>query len=195
MAGFLEIRGAFVQTGDPTTVNEVAATVFAPGQLGKIFAVSNSTLFSVGSNPRIYQFVQRSATDGTTLASPGSIAFWKSYDNYVVTSQANDSYDAVGTNHVAGVFPGILLAAGNYGFIQVGGQGPLLLKGAPTSAADTTGKPIVSDTTNLVFDCLADYNAALTSRQVVAKALTAKNAGSIGTDVVEALLFPSRVGW
>lgn len=195
MAGFLEIRGAFVQTGDPTTVNEVAATVFAPGQIGKVFVVANSTLFSPGNSPRIYQFVQRSATDAVTLAVPGSVAFWKSYDTFTVTSDASDAYDGAGTQHVAGCFPGIALAVGNYGFIQVGGQGPCNVGGAPTSAPSTAGKPLVSAGADLVFDSLADYNAAGTSSQVVGKTLTAVNAGSIGATVCEALYFPTRVGW
>lgn len=193
MAGSLILNNQYFQTGDPTTVHEASAVLYNLGSLGHVVTVSNSTLFSPGLAPRIYQFIQRSSSDNTTHASPGSAAFWKSYDNFVVTSKASDAYDATAFNHVAGVFPGILVAAGEYGYIQVGGQGPLLLKGAPTSAADTSGKPIVAETgVDLTFDCVASYGAAA---QVVAKALTAKNAGSIGTNVVEALLFPSRHSW
>lgn len=194
MAGSLILNNQYVQTGDPTTVHETSSVIYNLGSLGHVLTVSNSTLFSPGLAPRIYQFVLRSSTDAVTLANPGSVAYWKSYDNFVVTSDASDAYDATAMNHVAGVFPGIVVLAGEYGYIQVAGVGPLLLQGSPTSAADTSGKPIVAVSgQDLTFDCVGDYNDS--GVQIVAKALTAKNAGSIGTDVIEALLFPTRHSW
>ena len=194
MAGSLILNNQYLQTGDPTTVHEASSVLYNLGSLGHVITVANSTLFSPGLAPRIYQFVLRSATDAATIATAGSIAFWKSYDNFVVTSDASDAYATTACNHVAGVFPGILVAAGEYGYIQVGGVGPVLLKGSPTSAADTTGKPIVAESTvDLTSDCLADWND--NAVQIYAKALTAKDAGSIGTDVCEALLFPTRHSW
>jgi hypothetical protein len=196
MAGQAFELGLFVQSGDPTTTNEVAATVFLLGQLGRVFSINNQTLFNVGVTPRVYCFVQRSATDAATLTLPGSQAFWKSYDNAVVTATDTDSYDAVGVNHIAGCFPGIALTAGNYGFIQVGGQGPCNGTGSGT-AASTAGLPILGKASGGTqpFQIAADYNAAGTSVQVVGKTLTAANAGGIGAGVNEALWFPTRVGW
>lgn len=195
MSNFL-IQGAFVSTGDPTTVNESSLTVFAPGQLGKVFTTSNQTLFNVGSSPRIYQFVLRSATDVAAAAGgPGAVAFWKSYDNYVVTTDASDSYDGSGQNHVAGVFPGTnALASGNYGFIQVGGQGPVLFQGAPTNTPTTAGLPVVAVATQ---DLQANSTTSWITPTVNiwAKTLTVVNSGSIGANTAECLLFPTRVGW
>jgi hypothetical protein len=191
MPASLDSLTQFVQTGDPTTSHE--ATPFIGGQLGMVCAMKNSTLFSPGQAPRVYQYIKRSSSDAATIATAGSIAYWKDYDNFVVTSDASDSYDGTGSNHVAGVFPGILVAAGEYGFIQVGGVGPVLLQGSPTAAASTAGLPIVSAGADLTSNCLADWNDQTVD--VFAKAITAKNAGSIGTDVCEALLFPRPNGW
>lgn len=191
MAGQLFFNGAYVGS-DPTTLNE--STPFLPGQLGRVFAHNNTILFDPGTGARIYQFIQRSATDDQTLPAAGAVAYWKSYDNFVVTTKASDAYDATAFQHVAGVFPSATLTAGNYGCIQVGGVGPALLAAAPTSAADTTGKPLVAVTgTNLRVDCLA--SAATVRAATLGRAITAKNAGSIGTDVVECVLDPVKVGW
>lgn len=196
MAGQLWELGAWTgATGDPTSFHETSSTVFLLGYLGKVFAVKNSTLFDPGVTPRLYQMVQRSSTDDQTLLLPGSKAMWKSYDNCVVTTKATDAYDGAGINHVAGVFCSTAPLAGEYCFIQVGGQGPVNVGGAPTSAPDTSGKPILAGAANLVFDCVADWNDPATGTEIVAKAITAVNAGSIGATVCEAILFPCRVGW
>lgn len=187
MASNPYMDGAFVQTGDPTTVSE--SSPFAPGQLGKILRVANSTLFDPGVIPRIYQYVFRSASDATTPAV-GQIAYVKAYDSLSVSADVSDT---LGYFHVIGVFPSASFAVGTYGFIQVGGVGPCLIKGSPTSAGDTSGKPIVAENADEAADIVADYNDA--AGPLIGKCLTAKNAGSIGTNVVEALLCPVRVGW
>lgn len=195
MAGQLFQLGIWTgATGDPVTFHEPSTTVFLQGALGKVFSVKNSTLFSPGILPRVYQFILRSSTDAVTLANPGSVAYWKSYDDCTVTSDASDSYDASGANHVCGFFPGIAVLAGEYGYVQVSGVGPVLLQGSPTAAASTAGLPIVAVAAqDLAVNVLLDWND--NTVEVVAKAITAKNAGSIGTDVCEAVIFPARVGW
>lgn len=186
----------FVKTGDPTTVNET--TPFALGQLGGILPHANTTLFDPGITPRVYQYVKRSATDTVTPAV-GQVAYWKDPDNFVVTTDVSDSI-STSKGVVAGFFPSASLAAGNYGFIQVGGEGPVLLKGTPTATA-AAGSLIFVEATpaDATCDCadnLADVAAVINAGPIVATALSAKNAGSIGTDVVEAIIHPLvRFGW
>lgn len=183
--------GAFFQTGDPTTVNET--TPFAPGQIGTVVPHSNTVLYDPGDLPRIYQYVYRDTTDGITLASAGSPAHLFSITAFAVTADASESLDATG-NLCIGTFPGTTLAAGKYGFIQVGGNGPALLKASETTTA-AAGITFTSTSTDLEFDTLA-------TAQVTAKpptcgtCLSAKDAGSIGTNIVKALIHPTtRIGW
>lgn len=191
------IQGAdWVSTGDPTTVNE--STPFALGQLGTVVHVKNSTLFSPGLVGRVYQYVKRSATDAVTPAV-GQIAYIKDPDNFVVTTDVSDSL-ASGAPHAIGFFPSASLAAGNYGFIQVGGIGPVLVKGTPTVATAPGHKLFVEATpADATVDSVlnfADAAAVANAGDIVATALTAKNAGSIGTDVCEAIIHPPlRLGW
>src|SRR5688572_20562869 len=107
MAVETQVQPLWVSTGDPTTVNET--TPFAPGQLGLVVNTKNSTLFSPGVSPRVYQFVKRSATDAVTPAV-GQIAYWKDPDNFVVTTDVSDSL-ASDAGVVAGFFPSASLAA------------------------------------------------------------------------------------
>ena len=183
--------GFFVQTGDPTTVNET--TPFADGQLGTVGPHSNTTLYDPGDWPRIYQYVLRDADDAVTLASAGSPAHWQKNTTFEVTADASASLDA-GGEMCAGTFPGTSLAAGKYGFIQVGGSGPMLLKASETETA-ASGVPITSTSTDLEFDTIATYQ--LTAKPpVVGQCVSAKDDGSIGTNIVKALINPpSKIGW
>jgi len=188
-------HGFHLDSGDPTTANET--TPFIDGQLGKVTSETNTALFSPGRAPRVYQYVQRSATDAVTPAV-GQIAYWKDLDNFIVTT---DVSDAAATNGglVAGFFPSASLAAGKYGCIQVAGVGPVLLKGSPTATA-AAGSVIFVDAggADAACDCtdnFADAAAVTNAGPIVATALTAKNAGSIGTHVVEALIHPTRHSW
>jgi hypothetical protein len=197
MSGTLNLQAQYIQTGDPTTVNTAAADVYALGSLGHVAAIQNSTLFSPGLSPRIYQFIQRSATDTTTKAV-GQVAYWKDLDNYVVTSTAADAFSAT-LGICAGFFPSASLVAGNYGYIQVGGQGPVLVAGSPTAAPAIGSLLFVPatlvDSSVDSADNFADVAAVTNAGYPVAQALSVKNAGSIGTNVVEALLFPPRHSW
>ncbi len=181
------IGSLFLTTGDPGTTSDT--TPFAPGQLGKVSeAYPQSTYwttFALGGQPMYLQYVLRSATDATTI-SVGAVAYWKDYDDYVVTSKASDSYDAVGVNHIAGVFLGTSPAVGKYGAIGVAGILPFLLQASPTSAADTTGKPVIAlSAGDNTFDCTTSWGGA---PRPVAVALAAKNVPTgIGTDVIKGL--------
>lgn len=190
ITGFNDLPALNVVTGDPGSVSET--TPVAPGQLGRVGSLyPNSTYwattFSLGSVPIMGRYILRSSTDATTI-STGSMAYWKDYDDFVVTSDASDAYDGVGLNHVAGVFLGASPAAGKYGFIGVGGVLPFLLKGSPTSAADTTGKPIIAESAaDNTFDCTTSWGG---NPRPVGVALAAKNTPTgIGTDVVKGLGF------
>lgn len=187
--------GVYLPTGDPTTVNET--TLEIPGQLGAVFALDNTTLFSTGRARRVYQVVKRSATDGVTPAV-GQVAYWKDIDNFVVTTDVSDA-QATNGGLIAGFFPSASLAAGKHGCIQVGGVGPVLLKNSPTATC-AAGSVIFVDAggADAACDCadnFADAAAVTNAGSIVATALTAKNAGSIGTHVVEALIYTPRIGW
>ena len=183
--------GSFVATGDPSTVDE--ATPFQPGQLGTVVAVKHSTLFSVGSAPRVFQYILRDATDGTTLVTNGGVAHWVDYDAFSVTQDESEQLGGTGAWHQAGVFFAAKPTVAQYGFIQVAGIGPLRLIDAPTAAASTLGLPCIPSTTDGRADVIADWNDS--GQKPFAKTLSAKDAGSIGTHVIEALLFPDRNGW
>jgi hypothetical protein len=190
----IDLPQSWVQSGDPTTVND--ASPHAKGQLGGVVRVKNSTLFSPGNANRPYMYVQRSATDTVTPAV-GQIAYWKDLDTFVVTTDVSDSISGT-LGVVAGFFPSASLVAGNYGFIQVGGVGPVLLKTSPTATAAAGSVIFVeatpADATCDAADNFADAAAVANAGLIVAQALSAKNAGSIGTHVVEALIFPARLG-
>lgn len=181
----------FISTGEPGTVNE--STPFLPGQLGTLVVVKNSTLFSPGQGPRVFQYIQRSSTDGTTLAAVGGVAHWANYDDFIVTQDESDALGGTGSNHVAGVFPKNVLVDGNFGFVGVGGQAAVKLLAATTAVAAATGQPVLPSATDGDADVVADWTGA--ARRPFAKTLSAKNAGGIGTDVIEALLMPDRNGW
>jgi len=186
--------GMFVAnaTGDPTIVSET--TPFAKGQLGTVAPISNTILFDPGYAPRIYQYILRDSTDGLTLATAGSPAHWLAagYLLFSVTSDVSESSDA-GGYACAGVFAGIYPLAGKYGFIQVGGVGPALFKATETETC-ASGVPITPTATDLEFDTIA--TAQLTAKPpLVGYCLGAKDAGSIGTNVTQAILFPPRLGW
>lgn len=193
--GGLQIPSLFLSTGDPATVNDTTTTgggsLFIPEQVGKIATVypksSYWNTFSLGNLPLTVQYIKRSATDATTIAV-GSVAYWKDYDDFVVTSDASDAYDTVGTNHWAGFFLGTVPAAGNYGCIAVAGIAPILVPSSPTGTADTTGRPIVTDGGDNDCDILVAWSSA-TLGTGVAKCLSAKDTPSgIGTNVVKGLI-------
>lgn len=207
--GNLYVPRLEVSTGDVATVNDTTTALHVPYQLGQwswVYPTSSYfNTFNLASRPIAVQFVQRSATDASTIAV-GALAFIKDPDDFVVTSDSSDSLsDANNIYNCVGVFLGASPAAGNYGFIAIGGVAPVLLKSSPTVAADATGALVVvpETTVDLAGDCIGvtQFNATTGTpsettnadklRQVVAKVLSAKNTPSgIGTHVVKGLLFP-----
>ncbi len=183
----------YLETGGVTAMS--VTTLQNPGDLGRRFALKNHSL-TVGAGAivaqgafKIFQVVKRSATDGVT-STIGSPAYWMARttagNDFTVTA---DMSDGGGLGQVAGVFLGALPADGKFGIIQVGGLGPVALKGSPTVAASTTGLPIIGTTTDLEADTVSTVTAA-----ILGFCLSAKNAtlggGAIGTDVVMAHLCP-----
>lgn len=182
------LQGAdWVSTGDPTTVNET--TPFVLGQLGTVVFCKNSTLFSPGLSPRAYQYVKLKAA---ATAAVGTRVIWDDYDNFVVTNVGSGT--AANFGKFAGVTPSATLTAGNYGFIQVGGQAPVLIDSGTTPAV---GSLLIADATDGEFGALvpAIGTAMPSTVRFDGVILSLKNAGSIGTHVVEALIDPLRLGW
>lgn len=198
-----------ISTGDVATVNDTTSQLFVPGQLGQwswIYPTSSYfSTFNLSNRPIAVQYVQMSATNAVTPAI-GAAAFVKDYDDFIVTPDASDSLSTANNIYnCVGVFLGTSLAAGNYGFIAIGGIVPILLKGSPTVAADATGSLVAvpEASTDSTFDCIgatqlnattgtpSETTAADKLRHIVAKVLSAKNTPTgIGTDVVKGLLFP-----
>lgn len=193
----------FISAAGPESVNDAGSTSpWAIGQLGQwtysFPLTSYWTTFALGSRPLKIMYVQRSSTDDTTLAV-GAAAFVKDEANFIFTAKASDSLSTANNIYnCKGVFLGSTLAAGNYGFIAIGGIAPLLLKGSPTVAADATGAlmAVPEASTNTTFDCISSATFAAAAdadkiRRVVGRVLSVKNTPSgIGTDVVKAELFP-----
>lgn len=152
MANYTGQRGQFVQTGDPTTVNE--ASPYAPGQLGKELYVTNASASTdPGCGTKVFKYVQ---VDSTAPVSPyiGAVAWWSNRDTFLVTTAATNR------GRVAGVFCGPYPALGRYGYIQVGGPAIVKFIDAVTSAPDATGKFVIPSATNAKADCLAAGSAA-----------------------------------
>lgn len=150
--------GQFVQTGDPSTVNE--STPYALGQLGKELpdtystaAITGAAAVDPGKGTRIVKYVQ---VDSTAPVAPyiGAVAWWSDRDNFKVTTSATNR------GQVAGVFLGNYPALGNYGYIGVGG--PFIVKfiDAVTSAPTAAGLHVIPSSTNAKADCLAAGSAA-----------------------------------
>jgi hypothetical protein len=184
-------NGLFIQTGDPSTVDE--STPFAIGQLGQVIQVSHDTLWDPGT-PRTFQYVRRAAADGTTLGTNGSVAYWSDPEAFSVTMDYSEGYSAGSgsLNTVAGVFFAAYPAtAGNYGFIQVAGLGPVWMIASPTTTP-AIGLSLIGSTTDGRADCTNDWDDA---SNLFARVHSVLNADSVGTNVVQAELFPVRNGW
>lgn len=190
MGADLRNNGQFVSTGDPATVDE--ATPFILGQLGHVMAVVKTDYPKL---PKLFQFVQRSSVDARTAVA-GSPAFWKDYDDFIVTGDSTEAFDGDGSNHVAGVFVGAKPTAAYYGYIQVGGIADVFIKETPTTNPTSTGLPIVatpSTTAISTFDVLAAYDSSTVARtkQIVGKTIEA----GTGNSATECILLIDRVGW
>lgn len=148
MSGNIREEGLFIGgiLSNPFNVNE--STPFAAGQLGKISSFPNAGAENgVTAGPIAIQYVKRYATD-TVAVIAGALAFWQDTDNFVVTSEHAVALGGSTEPLVAGVFAATTLAAGNYGFIQVGGVAPMLFQ--DSTSIITIGKNLVWSTTNRV---------------------------------------------
>lgn len=179
-------QGQFISTGDPSTVDE--ATPFAPGQLGMVIWIKgNTTVFDPGLSPRAYQAIKLKA--GATAAK-GAFVIWDDFDAYVVTTVGTET--SANRNKGAGFLQGTKPTAGNFGWVQVGGQGAVLIEAGVTPAV---GQQIIQGATTAGRAEIVALGTAPTSGPY-GVVLSLKNAGSIGTDVVEALICPVfRLGW
>lgn len=131
------IQTAFVATGNPATVND--ATALNP--LGAVYESNRSTTgLDPGNSPRIWQYVQLHAS--SAVAAAGTYVIWQSYDNYVVTTVGSTT--SANRNLGAGFFQAAGAVAGNFGFIQIGGQGLVLLE---TATAGAIGQMIIAGAT------------------------------------------------
>jgi hypothetical protein len=135
MAVDLNQQGAWVSTGNPSTVND-ATPLFAPGQVGTFASTqddiaipSQSTPLSAGAFPRIWQYVQLDS--GSATPAFGQLLVWKDHINFAVTTVNS----ATKRNSVAGVLCNASATLGNYVWILVGGVGPALTENGQTPAA------------------------------------------------------------
>lgn len=151
MTNYTGLQGQFVQTGDPTSVNE--AVPYALGQLGKEVVVTNT---SASANPgvgaKVFKYVQ---VDSTATVAPfiGAVAWWSDRDTFKVTTLATNR------GQVAGVFCAATPQLGNYGYIQVGGPAIVKFIDAPTAQPTTAGLHVIPSATNAKADCLAAGSA------------------------------------
>ncbi len=182
----LQLEGSLITTS-VTTLQNV-------GDLGRRFPVRNHSL-TVGAgvitdkNVKWFQLVKRDSADALTMAI-GHPVYWMerttAANQFVFTSDVSASG---GIGQVAGVALGASPAAGKYGFIQVGGLGPVLLKGSPTVAASITGLPTIGTTTDAEGDTVSTVTAAILGFCLTAKDATV-GGGAIGTHMVMAHLCP-----
>lgn len=179
MSNHTGLRGQFVQTGDPTTVNE--ASPYALGQLGKEVTVTNaSSSANPGLGAKVFKYVQ---VDSSAPVAPyiGAVAWWQDRDNFVVTTSATNR------GQVAGIFCGPYPQLGRYGFIQVGGPAIVKFIDAVTAAPTTAGLHVIPSGTNAKADCLAAGTAP--SYPLLGTSNAALN---LGDQTAECIL---RIGW
>jgi len=191
MGADLRNNGQFVTTGVPSTVNETAANQFIAGQLGHVAALLDASPSGAGL-PRLWQYILHSGTSAITVVA-GMTALWKDYDDFVVTPDSSDSFDASGSNHVAGTFIGVTPTSANYGYVQVGGIAKQLFKITPATTPTTAGLPVVAGTDGQA-DTYASWATSTTNsirpygKTIAAGASTASTSSDI-------ILLVDRVGW
>lgn len=187
-SGRFREQGQWISTGNPATVSE--SEPHALGQVGKITSFDNSSAqngVATAPNAIDLQYVKRYATDTVSIVA-GDAAFWQDTDNSVVTAEFANAVGATTAPLLAGVFIGSSLAAGSYGFIQVGGVGPVRLLDS-TSVA-TVGVPLVWSTGREVQQA----TTAMSNKQVLGVLRTLNTA--TGTHIsAEALINVARLGW
>lgn len=140
MAGpvLLQNPGSWVTTGNPATVND-ALPLFAPGQVGTYCAViddipipSQPNALPPGAFPRIYQYVQLSASSATPAF--GQVVCWSDAISPVVVT----GITAALRSRPAGIVVNASATLGNYIWILVSGVGPGLEEAATAGSIGDT---------------------------------------------------------
>jgi hypothetical protein len=198
MSGNLREEGLFFQNSDPGLVAET--TPFAPGQLGKVAASDQSAnQSSFGQVPGVYQYVLRYATDTASTPAVGDLAYWRDATNFVVTAYpalANLGVDGTTFPIPAGVFAGTALAAGSYGFIQVGGLGFVRVSDSTSGTSTQVGRNLIFLQTNQVQPIPTQTTTVTAPAYPVVGVLAASAGTGTGTSLSAlALITPPRMNW
>lgn len=141
MAGELRELGAFLgTTGNPTTVNESTTAPFAPGDLGKIVVVPNTSLIGSSGTTLTTKYFQKVILDASSAVTLGMNVTWKDYSSYTVTTvgsttRRNDYAGIIVTGSITGAVATSSATAGNLIWVQIGGLAVVLVEGAQTPAA------------------------------------------------------------
>lgn len=143
MAGNTRTGAVWTGSGDPFSLSESSA--FAPGELGKVAFISNTTGLDPGQGPKIIQKVKRYATDTVAVAS-GDLAFWQDSDNYVVTGEPANAIGGTVRPLVAGVFGAATPSAGSFGYIQVSGVMPFRVADSTSASTTSAGAVLIWST-------------------------------------------------
>lgn len=188
MSGSTIEEGQYIQNGQAAAFSVTEATPFAPGQLGKTCNIEGNTQgVDSGLIPKQIRYVKRYATD-TVARVAGDVAFWQDPVNFVITGEFASAVGATTAPLLAGVFGSAFPTAGSFGYIQVGGIGPVRLSDSTSSS--TVGVPLVWASNNQVKQVgTTNSNAQVLG---VGLALTTVT----GTNVsVSAIISCARLAW
>lgn len=131
------IQSPYFASGNPET--EEMTTLYAPGMLGCVAEFDNGGIAGP-ENVCSYQLVlQESAISGVV----GNVMYWSTQAKRAVWTVTTT---ATNTGTLAGICRKLVVTAATYIWILKKGYRNVLLIDAPTSAADTTGKPVVGVT-------------------------------------------------
>ena len=130
----------YLQSGDPESENN--ASLYIPGDLGKVFTVkqpSRSTPGVEAGRPKGYQVIRTDSTM-TVAPYPGATAWWSDRAKSMVTTSATNR------NQIAGVFQNAI-TPGYFGCIQK--YGPATTKVLDADVASLAiGDSIIPSATN-----------------------------------------------
>lgn len=201
MSGNLREEGLYFQNNDPGLVAE--STPFAPGQLGKVAASDQSAnQTAAGQVPGLYQYVLRYATDTASTPAAGDLFYWQDPTNFVVTAYpalANNGVNGTTNPLPAGFAAGTALAAGNFGFLQVAGLGPVRVSDSTSGTSAQVGRNLVFFQTNQV-KAVSTFSTTVTTLTEIAAPVVAILRASAGTATgtslsAQALITIPRLNW
>jgi len=175
-------QAMWVSSGDPETVNDTPAKLFAPGQVGRYLTIKRpgpaGTAAGSAEDYRdvTYRYVW---TDSGMAVAPykGAVAWWADKSRFQVTTLATNR------NARAGVFQGPV-TPGNFCYIATGGPATVKFVDAPVSVPNVAGRQVIPSATNSKADCLA-VGTALTHVPLGQVALTPSYNAFESTAVVE----------